>query len=167
VNSAKLVELRALAMAATPGEWRAVKRINVTEADPGIIESALYEICAGAMYGPYKNKGRFHPSNAEYFSHEIDIVSCSIDRDYLTYEGGIDNELNAAYIAAANPATILALIARIEELEAYQKELWRWLHWSRSMLKPYAETAQIQSISDVLTKHGMPLSPSTSTEEGV
>jgi hypothetical protein len=89
MNSAKLVELRALAIAATPGEW--------------------------SWDGPVWDYN--------YDEEAPWLVAKSVADPVLRGEIKCDRKADADFIAACNPATILSLIARIEELEANVKAL--------------------------------------------
>lgn len=85
----------------TPGPWRVTREVNVDERDRNEINKTLYAIASGRQEGPFPNKGHFHPSDAEFYTHENYVVKLSTDRDYGYYEGGIENKADANLIAAA------------------------------------------------------------------
>jgi hypothetical protein len=85
----------------TPGPWFPVELIDTDERDVNVIDKRAFEIAAGKREGPFQNKGRFHPSQAEYYTHEMRVVEAGMDHDYSTIDGGIANEADARLIAAA------------------------------------------------------------------
>jgi hypothetical protein len=85
----------------TPGPWEIKARLNISDSDRTVIEETLYEIVAGERKGPFENKGHFHPSQAVWYTHEIDVVAVETDMDYGYHMGGIKNKADAHLIAAA------------------------------------------------------------------
>lgn len=101
-----LVRLRELASKATPGPWSAHDGIGTT-----------VELHTG-------HEGRKCACGQIWSKPHDCIVAAAIgarDETYTLGEGVSDEQLarNAAFIAAANPQTMLALLDRIERLEAF------------------------------------------------
>lgn len=96
-----LDELERLAKAATPGEWRVISDHPVLAIGAA---HSHYRVVQTANQNNVKRYGRSEPWH------------------------GIPSEANAAYIAAANPTTILSLITRLRDAEA--------------ALKPFADAAE-------------------------
>lgn len=97
----KLTELKRLAEAATPGPW---------VARPG----------DGALDGRSKFETKRHVliyAEDDCDTHPIADASCN-----HTCRMPEEQEDNAAFIAAANPATVLSLIAQIEHLTAEREK---------------------------------------------
>ena len=90
-----LDQLQKLADAATPGPW------TVSAENPPINHQPHYPD-NGAIWVYADEDCDIHP-----------IADCSCNHTCRMFE----QEYNAAFIAAANPTTILALIARIRDLE--------------------------------------------------
>jgi hypothetical protein len=91
-----LTELRRLAKAATPGPWISPPRQN--------------------DYGPWVKIGKFVPSTRGDLSlwwHEVAVTRSYLRNSQAVYDKA---DPDAAYIAAANPATILRLLDLIEQL---------------------------------------------------
>jgi len=89
VNKEKREKLRELALEATPGEWKVASDLPA--------------------YAIYTDSGRRvvqtpNQNNRKQWGPSYDTH-------------GIDRHSDAAYIAAANPTTLLALLDRIDELE--------------------------------------------------
>lgn len=68
--------------------------------------------CVYLTYDP-PNENRVHDWSRRYHRFVCDFD----DGEYHQYESEEEARANAHYVAAVNPAVILALIARIEELE--------------------------------------------------
>jgi hypothetical protein len=67
--------------------------------------------------------------------HEVGAISDQMNAGYMIAEcHGIDKIKNAAYIAAANPAAILELIAERDELLALLKEAYGYTTASTTLL---------------------------------
>lgn len=66
------------------------------------------------MTTPAQNKGHFHPDDEWYTLDEFYPVETSTDRDYGYYEGGIEKEDDAAFIAAA-PEDVSFLLSQLEQ----------------------------------------------------
>lgn len=95
----QLSALEAAARAATPGEWF-TDRPEVDRFDP--------------VTGHYTTPDRMHViSRVKHDGHDYAIVAIT--------DGEMD-ESNAAYIAAANPAAVLALIQRVREAEGHRND---------------------------------------------
>lgn len=74
--------------------------------------------CVYLTYDPPK-ENRVHD-----WSSSFPRFVCDFDDDeYHQYESGKEARANAHYVAAANPAVILALLAKIEELENVNRAL--------------------------------------------
>ncbi|HEX8610212.1 MAG TPA: hypothetical protein VF800_02905 [Telluria sp.] len=86
-------ELKRLAEAATPGPW-------IAKFERWVIPAGHADRNIGGSTNPMRD--------FEDYAHQICATSCK----YLPVRD------NAAYIAAANPTVVLALIARVAELEA-------------------------------------------------
>jgi len=106
----EMQELKRLAESATPGEWRIGRVYRKCSRDHG-------SPFGGGHGGPdcvYEEFGRDTVYDAEgtslYADSGAEVVGGCPD-------GASISEPNARYIAAANPAVVLALIARIEDLE--------------------------------------------------
>ena len=84
----------------TPGPWRVRRRINTEVGDHTKIAEVMYDIAAGKEERR-KNKGIFHPDDEYFYIDELHPVQCGMDRDYHTWEGGIENEADAKLMAAA------------------------------------------------------------------
>ena len=98
-------ELRRLATAATPGPWTTQGHTGSSEID-GSNPYTVFEINGGA----------------------IRVVDVAYDRDYYYPEGGVTGEPDAAYIAAADPTTILALLDVVEAAVAWRGD--KWVGWT-------------------------------------
>lgn len=89
--SLNIDELKAAALAATPGEW-------LYRTDPGNPTGFQHCVRLPGEFGAW-------------------VCDCLDNADKLT-AGGIAGERNAAYIAAANPTVVLSLIVELEQLRA-------------------------------------------------
>lgn len=74
--------------------------------------------CVYLAYDPPK-ENRVH----DWSSSNPRFVCDFDDDEYHQYESGKEARANAHYVAAANPAVMLALIAKIEELENANRAL--------------------------------------------
>jgi hypothetical protein len=109
-----LGDLRAKAMAATPGPWRIGtpgSRCKLDHFPHGRGE------CRYTFDG-YSDDVTSISRSVEYGPDDVVVDDGLIAGRWDYEEGGIAHEADAAYIAAANPQVVLALIARVEELEA-------------------------------------------------
>lgn len=101
-------KLRTLALAATPGEW---EQKNTTD-----------------VFGPLagdSGDGTMADSSDGWLIADCNVGLTSVNGELATMDVKIQRR-NAAYIAAANPATLLTLLDRIEELEG-DAERYRWI----------------------------------------
>jgi len=97
-----LDEIERLARAATPGKW-------------SVRETVINGIGYGGHWVETDHEDLIQitgSGGARSFTHRV------FDRQIHD-----DNEANAAYIAAANPATVLALVARLRAAEAALREI--------------------------------------------
>lgn len=110
-------ELRRVAEAATPGPWRMVP------------DERTYRDLNG------------HPTGNEYIAG-YDVHSDA--REIIGCEGiNPAQETDAAFIAAANPATVLALLDRVERLEHTLRDIaenaptdaGKWMEYTRQYAK--------------------------------
>jgi hypothetical protein len=88
-----------LASKATPGPWR-VRRSSL-DADHPDSPPETYYIVAGQETW-HRNKGHFHPDDAEYSEDEFWVTTYASDRDYCTSEGGMSKEDAEFVVALAN-----------------------------------------------------------------
>lgn len=93
ITSELLADLKDKAQKATAGPW------------------VYYDECVYLAYDP-SNKNRVH----DWSSRHPRFICDFDDGEYHQYESTEEARANAHYVAAANPAVMLALIARIEEL---------------------------------------------------
>lgn len=99
-----LANLKEKAEKATPGPWKLYNDDSV-----GYVELA---------YDPPK-KDRVHD-----WSNNLPEFVCDFDDgEYHQYKSIKEANANASFVAAANPAIMLALITRIEELESENNAL--------------------------------------------
>jgi len=112
----------------TAEPWRVTRHINIKGSDRSIIESECWGIAASDRDGPYKNKGYFHPSEAEYYIDEIEVVDCPCDMTWQQYEPGFAKEADAARaVACVNaltgiPDPAAALAQAREALKAFAEQ---------------------------------------------
>ena len=106
-------KLRDLALAATPGEW---DQKNTTD-----------------VFGPLagdSGDGTMADSSDAWMIADCSVGLTSVNGELATMDVKIQRR-NAAYIAAANPATLLALLDRIDELDGgAEPALWS-LSWAK------------------------------------
>lgn len=107
------------------------------------IERLREALAAGPTPGPWITAG---PSFGDPLPRHTTCIVQDTDDDcapdvvrFMVEERDEQHETDAAYIAAADPATIAALLAAWDEREALRKdaERYRWLraqHWSTSPL---------------------------------
>jgi len=98
-------KLRALAMAATPGEWKAVEANHDDVDAPWTHGWYLWSAVKGVI--GYWTGGKSHHTSRRW---------------YLSKE-------DAAYITAANPKSMIALLDQIDGLEARNKRMEKALNW--------------------------------------
>lgn len=103
MNNEDLQQLKALAMAATPGPW------YVQFGDD------IRHQCMTAISAVNKRDG-----NDGLFEDDQPLIAVTFHQSYpaVNIEGDDCGDKDSAYIAAASPNVVLALIARIESLAA-------------------------------------------------
>lgn len=117
ITNEELARLKALAEAATPGPW------YVQYGDD------IRHQCMTAISAVNKRDG-----NDGLFDDDQPLIAVTFHQSYpgVNLEGDDCGDNDSAYITAANPAVILALIAKVESLAA-DAERYRWL---RDMAHP-------------------------------
>lgn len=100
-----LQELKRQAMAATPGPWYV---------QYGDDEHHMCMTAVSATNSRIRNEGRF--------SDDDKLIAITFHQSLpgVAYESEDLGEVDSAYVAAANPATILDLIERLERAESMQ-----------------------------------------------
>jgi hypothetical protein len=96
--------LRRITEEATPGPWRIERAPR--DYDRPDEPPACYGIVAGSQT-EHRNKGRFHPDDAIYYTHEHHVVEIGYDRDYYTPEAAIPRAEDARLIALAPDLAVL------------------------------------------------------------
>lgn len=95
---------------------------------PASLVEEIERLAGGATAGPWQQSHRKNEFDGQYRTQVYDATGeaiCTVSWYPIHYEGGTKTarEDNAAYIAAANPAAVLALIAELRAALAGNKEL--------------------------------------------
>lgn len=78
----------------------------------------------------------YEPENKRTYGYGCDnrFVCDLNDGEYHEYESETEQDANGEYIATANPAVMLALIAKIEELQKQIRCLEAWTEYNQDMM---------------------------------